>query len=1046
MKSVKPEMDFIALETEVLAFWRRSFALERLRELRAGAPLFRFVDGPITANNPMGVHHAWGRTLKDVFLRYKAMRGHRCNYQNGFDCQGLWVEVEVEKALGFNGKPDIERFGIANFSRACRERVETYAAIISKQSARLGQWMDWDHSYYTMADENMTGIWHFLKLCHERGWIYRGSLPMPWCPRCGTSLAEHEMAGSHQQVEHLSVFCRLPLLGDPRRRLLVWTTTPWTLPANTALAVNPRLDYLEVAHPDWNDTLTLAAGTLDVALNGLRVKVVRRFKGEELVGQAYETFFPDLPAQVGIEHIVVAWEEVEETEGSGIVHIAPGCGIEDYALAEEKGLPVLSPVDGAAVYQDGYGWLSGRNAAAVAQDIASHLHAAGKLLRSHRYSHSYPVCWRCKGELIFRLVGEWFIASNEIRPRLIEAARTVEWTPEHIGKRMEDWLNNMGDWCISRKRFWGLTLPFYQCACGTLTVVGSREELRQRAAKPEAVDRLPELHRPWIDEVRLLCPACGSEVERVPEVGDCWLDAGIVPFTTLGYFSDRQAWQQAYPVEWISEMREQVRLWYYSMLFMSVVIAGRAPYEKCLSYERVIAEDGTPFSKSGFMIVFDEAVEQMGADPIRYLFCRQPVGMESRFGPSLAEVARRRLASLWNIYSFFVTYALIDRPSGIQAVPAKGLHVTDRWLLVRSRGFAEQSRAAYDSWDTRGVVLAFEEYVDDLSNWYVRVNRRRFWRQGEPADKRACYAALYTALKTAVQVMAPIIPFVAEEIWQNLVRTIEPDAYESVHHALFAELPAAWQDDALIAATARVRALVSEALRLRKQAEIRVRQPLAVLYVKGSDAALAELRQQEDVVRNELNVVRVAYPETSEELETVRVELDFKAAGPRLRGDVGKVKALLEQLSEADGACITAAAQNGEPLRLAGYDAELPASILHLRRSLRQGFVAGRTADYEIWLDLRIPADLRREGLVRDLIRRIQVARRDADLDIAQRIVLHLETEAPELRAAIEEHADLIRNEVLASRLYTGIDGARDAEVWTVRDLRVRVAFEPVHG
>ncbi|MGI9589782.1 MAG: class I tRNA ligase family protein, partial [Myxococcota bacterium] len=549
--------DFIASEERILRFWEESNAFERLQELRAEAPLFRFVDGPITANNPMGVHHAWGRSLKDVLLRYKAMRGFRNRYQNGFDCQGLWVEVEVERALGFNGKADIEAFGLDKFSHACRERVDESAGVITQPSIRLGQWMDWSDSYYTHTDANITGIWHFLKQCHERGWLHEDGLPMPWCPRCGTSLSEHEMAGSYSDVEHLSLFGHVPLREDPTRHLLAWTTTPWTLAANVALAVHPELAYVEVAHADWSHTLVLAKGALANVFGKQRVEVVRTLSGRDLEGLEYETFLPDLPAQAEVAHRVVPWKEVDAEEGSGIVHIAPGCGREDYELGQELGLAAIKPVDDSGIYTAEMGWLADRKAVEVADDVAASLERAGKLLRAEPYQHSFPHCWRCKGELIFRLVDEWFISTEGVRPDLIAAARRVEWKPEFMAARMEDWLQNMGSWCISRKRYWGLPLPFYQCGgCEKLTVVGSLPELRERAVDPAVVDGLPELHRQWIDEVKTACPECGEAAERVPEVGDCWLDAGIVPFSTLGYFEDREAWKQRYPAEWICEMRE----------------------------------------------------------------------------------------------------------------------------------------------------------------------------------------------------------------------------------------------------------------------------------------------------------------------------------------------------------------------------------------------------------------------------------------------------------------------------------------------------------
>ena len=747
----------VDIECRILDFWKQRRAFEKLRELRREGTPFRFVDGPITANNPMGVHHAWGRTLKDAFLRYQAMRGHSCRYQNGFDCQGLWLEVEVEKELGFKGKPDIERFGIANFSRKCRERVEKFSRIQTEQSVRLGQWMDWEHSYYTHDDGNILGIWHFLKLCKENGWLARKALPMPWCPRCGTSLSEHEMSGAHKDLQHLSVFVHLPLKDDPQRRLLLWTTTPWTLSSNTAAAVNPDLQYCEVSSPKWPHRLILCKDALG-KLKPFAPKVERMFPGRELLGLRYETFFPEFEAQKGVDHKVVPWAAVDAAEGSGIVHIAPGCGREDHELGLEQGLSAIGPVDDNGVFLKGFGWLTGRAAGEVADDVAKALEKAGKLLQAELYTHSYPVCWRCKSEVIFRLVDEWFIKTADIKPRLKKAAAAVQWLPEHLGKRMEDWLENMGDWCISRKRYWGMPLPFFACACGELTVAGSREELRALAVDPAQVDALPELHKPWIDSVAIRCPKCGQPVRREVEVGDCWLDAGIVPYTTLGYFSDRPNWEKQFPIEWVCEMREQVRLWFYSMLFMGVTISDRAPYEKVLAYERMISEEGTKFSKTGHMIHLDEAVEKLGADAMRYLYCAQPVALEMRFGFNLGELAGRKLCALWNIYVFFVTYALVDKPDLQAAVRPSSCTVADRWLLARTHELLAAAAQGYDGYAVNAVVRAVDEYLEDVSNWYVRINRRRFWRSGATQDKTAAYQALHQALQAVVKVLAPITP------------------------------------------------------------------------------------------------------------------------------------------------------------------------------------------------------------------------------------------------------------------------------------------------
>ena len=636
MKKVEQNFNFINMEHDVMKFWEDEKCFQALLEKNKDGKKFRFLDGPITANNPMGIHHAWGRTLKDIYIRYKGMNGYTSHYRNGFDGQGLWIEVEVEKELGFNDKKDIEKYGLENFTKKCLARVDHFSKIITEQSKRLGQWMDWDNSYYTNTEENITAIWHFLKKCDELGMIERSFRPMPWCPRCGTSLSEHEMAGSYKQMVHKSVFFKLPLIGTDSK-IVVWTTTPWTLSSNVALAVNPEIDYVKVKVKSDDKFLIMDKNALKI-LGDDKIEVVDSFKGEKLVGLKYETCFPEMEKQKEIDHRVVAWEDVSSEDGTGVVHIAPGCGAEDFELGKREGLDVVVPIDDEGVILDGFGFMTGHNTKEVAELVFEELKKRDKLYKVEEHEHSYPVCWRCKSEVVFKAVQEWHINSDKIRPKLIEAARQVKWTPDFAGKRMEDWLNNMGNWAISRKRFYGLPLPIYPCEeCGKVTVVGSREELKTLAVDPKKVDELPDLHRPWIDEIEIVCPHCGKHVQRIKDVGDCWLDAGIVPFSTLKYFTDKEYWKQYFPAEWVTEMKEQIRLWFYSLLFMSVVLEGRAPYESVLTYSAVIKEDGGKFSKSGYMIKFDEAAEKIGADPIRYLYAGAQVNNDVRFGFNLGE-------------------------------------------------------------------------------------------------------------------------------------------------------------------------------------------------------------------------------------------------------------------------------------------------------------------------------------------------------------------------------------------------------------------------
>src|SRR6266487_782209 len=699
-----PVPDHPALERELLERWATERTFERLRELNEGGPRFSFVDGPITANNAMGVHHAWGRTLKDVFLRYQALRGHELRYQNGFDCQGLWVEVEVEKSLGLNSKHEIEEYGLAGFAERCKERVAEFAGVITEQSRRLGMWMDWANSYHTFSDTNIEYIWRFLKEANARGWLYKGHRSTQWCPRCGTSLSQHEQAGegNYAELEHPSLYVRFPLLERKGEALAIWTTTPWTLPANVAAAVKPDAEYGLRENGNW----------VAVALYPDE-KFSERLRGEELEGWRYEGPFDYLSPQQGIEHRVISWEDVALDEGTGIVHIAPGAGTEDFELSRRYGLPVLVPINEAGEFYPAYGEFEGLTTDEVEEPVVESLRERRLLVETGRIIHRYPICWRCRTPLVFRVVDDWFIAADEIRQPMLDGNATVEWTPLQYKKRMDDWLRNMGDWNISRRRYFGLPHTFYECECWHLNVIGSRAELAERATTP--LTGLKELRRPWIDAVRIRCADCDREVQRIAEVGDVWLDAGIVPFSTLGWqnpqwvpegyatgaarglttadLPDDAYWHEWFPAAWVSEMREQIRLWFYSQLFMSVTLTGQAPYRKVLGYEKMLDERGREMHGSwGNAIDADEAFRRMGADVMRWQYCQQPPNQNLLFGFGPGKEIQRKLLTLWNSVSFLASYAntadfmpsLPDLEAAGSGDPWPGLQPLDRWLLART--------------------------------------------------------------------------------------------------------------------------------------------------------------------------------------------------------------------------------------------------------------------------------------------------------------------------------------------------------------------------
>jgi isoleucyl-tRNA synthetase len=1016
-KPLPDKPDHPALELEILDLWEREGTFERLREQNAGGPKWSFVDGPVTANKKLAVHTAWGRTLKDVFQRYKALRGFDQRYQNGFDCQGLWIEVGVERQLGLNSKREIEDFGLAEFARRCREVVVWSSEEITRGSIRLGQWMDWGNDYFTFSDTNIEYVWRMLKRVHDQGWLYMGHRSTEWCPRCGTSLSQHELSqsGVYQDRADPSLFVRFPLLERPHESLVVWTTTPWTVPANVAAAVKPDAEYGLRENGEW------------VAVERYPDdEFTQRRRGEELVGWRYSAPFDEVGPGRGVEHRVIPWDEVTLDQGTGIVHIAPGCGGEDFELSKVHGLDVLTPVDEAGRFYDDYGWLHGLSTVEAADQIIGFVGERGLLVESGLYEHTYPHCWRCDTPLIFRLSDDWFISVEELRPQLLGANQDVEWTPVYMGKRMDDWLRNMGDWNISRRRYYGLPLPFYPCGCGHLNVVGSKAELLERATA--GVEQLEELRRPWIDDVPITCERCGEEVRRVAEVGDVWLDAGIVPFSTLGWESpeyvsqgyatgaakglttadlpDHAYWEEWFPADWVSEMREQIRLWFYSQHFMSVVLTGRAPYRKVLGYEKMLDETGREMHGSwGNMIEAEDAFERMGADVMRWQFCAQPPDRNLLFGFGPAHEIKRKLLTLWNSVKFLVDYARIEefRPTWGELPARADLRPLDLWLIDRTHAFVREAERAYESFLTVDVIRAYDAFVDDVSNWYIRRSRRRFW-DGDPAALHVLWLALVQSLR----VVAPVMPFLTEHLWQVLVREADGNPPASVHLAGWPD--AAEPDHGLLAEVGAVRRVVGLGHQARAASQLKLRQPLRRLVVEG--APLAE--GHADELREELRVKEIAFGPVEAQL---LVKPHLPVLGPKLGKELGAVRAALAagEFEELDGG----------GFRVLGH--ELGPDEVLVERSGKQGWSVASDEGVTVALDTSLDPELELEGRVYDLIHTLNSMRKEQGLALTDRIAVTLPTADADL---VERHADWIKAEVLAVSLDAdGVEAPQIAKV-----------------
>lgn len=1038
MKKEQTVPNFVEMEKDILKYWDENKSFQKLKNKNAGHSRFKFLDGPATANNRLGVHHFWGRTLKDMTIRYNALKGKDCQYQNGFDGQGLWVEVNVEKELGLNGKPEIMEYGIDKFTNKCMERVDYYANEITEQSKRMGQWMDWENSYLTNTDENITSIWHFLKKCDEKGWIVKKNRPMAWCPRCGTSLSEHEMSSSYHEVEHTAVFVKLPVKGKDFK-MVAWTTTPWTLTANVALAVNPEFEYVKVNFQ--GDNIVLGKDRLKILKED--VKILETFKGSDLVGLEYETCFPELKEQ-NFAHKIVAWDEVDNAEGSCVVHIAPGCGAEDFELGQKLGLPEICPINEQGVMLSSCGFLAGKKTTDVVEDVVNRLKEDGKLLYAHKYKHSYPFCWRCKTDLVYKLISAWFIKMDDIRPLALKAVEDVEFKPDYAKKRMIDWLTNMGDWNISRSRFYGLPLPFYVCEkCGKVHVIGSVEELKKKAVNPALVDALPNIHRPWIDDIKIKCE-CGEELARVPEVGDVWLDAGITPFSTKKYFTDKKFFEENFPSDYVCEMIEQIKLWFYSILIMSVVLTGKAPYKKVVTYQYVKDEKGGEFHKSGGnSLDADKVADEVGADVIRYLYCSTSSSNEMRFGFNLTDEARRKILSFWNVYTFFNTYACIDNPDIANFKPEeKDLSISDKWLLESVNKFIADSDKNYAEDKNFIVVRDFEKLVDDISNFYIRSNRKRFWKSENKNDQLTAYWCLYYAIKAIIRVMSPIIPFVTEYIWQNLVREVEKNEAECVMLSGFPTKVYDKDFDGILERTAVARDIMSIAQRLRNENQIKVKQPLRTMYISGGENTVAVLKDFEEIIKDELNIKTLEAVTDDGKFNDEFLSVNFKKAGAVLKGEVQKLKTALSELSEEETQVAVAGFKAGKVT--VGEFTDLDSDLFNLEKKPKTDFVIAHENGITVVLDITMDEELVLEGLYREFVRGLQVLRKDADFSIDDRLYAYFETADEKLADMLLNYMDKIKQEVLIKRAVEAIDKSAIERNVEVGDSFIIVKFQKV--
>jgi len=945
-KPVDGTINFVAMEKKWLADWQKNGIIDKyLKKNLKSKETFSYLDGPITANNPMGVHHAWGRTYKDLFPKFNNLLGKKQRFQNGFDCQGLWVEVEVEKELGLRTKKDIENLipgdkksSIAKFVDLCKKRVLKFSAIQTEQSKRLGYFADWEHSYFTMDDENNYMIWHFLKTCHEHGWIYKGRESVPWCPRCETAISQHEMlTEDYKEIVHESIIMKLKIQ-DPKFKtdgtqyLLVWTTTPWTIPANIAVAVDEKIDYCLVCG-QTGDKFWVAKDLVEVVFNGQYNGIIKTVKGKELVGMKYQGAFDNLPAVAEVAkrnpknfHTIVATDKnimpISTTEGTGLVHTAVSAGTEDFKLGKKLGLPMIPVIADNADYLPGLGEFSGKNAKKHPRLILDFMEKNNFAFKIYNYKHRYPACWRCKTELVWKVADEWYIAMDSpsqiensklkiknltLRQRMIKVAKSIKWIPQFGLDRELDWLKNMHDWLISKKnRYWGLALPIYECKkCGNFDVIGSYEELKERAVSGFKKFEGHSPHKPYIDEVEIRCSKCHAEVRRVDDVGNPWLDAGIVPYSTITennqgrplYLLDRKKWQQWFPVDLIMEsFPGQFKNWFYAQIAMSTVLEGKKPFKTIIGYATLTGEDGRPMHKSwGNMIRFDEGADRIGVDVMRWMFCKQDMTENLLFGYKKADQVRRQFyLMLWNVYKFFVEYINLDKVSISQhnffsQDSLTTLNVLDQWIFTRFVWLTDFVKEKLLDYNVKAAASEIENFVSDFSTWYIRRSRDRVWVNSQnKEDKKSFYQTTYGILVNLSIILSPFLPFISEEIYTNLTGN------ESVHLEKWPDISSKFkfQNSKLLEEMKKVREIVEVGHRVRKELKIKVRQPLSSVEIKLAANFDEKLK---NLIAAELNVKKVIL-DVNKKTEGIKVKYDVKLTDSLIKE--GEVRNLIRQIQE----------------------------------------------------------------------------------------------------------------------------------------------------
>ncbi|VEJ97299.1 Isoleucine--tRNA ligase [uncultured Blautia sp.] len=1025
-RKVDTNLNFVDREKEVEKFWKDNKIFEKSMDSRKEGETYTFYDGPPTANGKPHIGHVLTRVIKDMIPRYRTMKGYMVPRKAGWDTHGLPVELEVEKKLGLDGKEQIEEYGMEPFIQQCKESVWKYKGMWEDFSSTVGFWADMEHPYVTYDNNFIESEWWALKEIWEKGLLYKGFKIVPYCPRCGTPLSAQEVSQGYKTVKERSAIVRFKVVGEDAY-FLAWTTTPWTLPSNVALCVNPDEIYCKVKAADGY-TYYMAEALLDKVLGKLAkddepaYEILEKYKGTDLERREYEPLFACAGEAAAKQrkkaHFVTCDNYVTMSDGTGIVHIAPAFGEDDSRVGREYDLPFVQFVDGQGnmTKETPYAGVFVKKADPM---VLTDLDKEGKLFDAPKFEHDYPHCWRCDTPLIYYARESWFIKMTAVKDDLIRNNNTINWIPESIGKgRFGDWLENVQDWGISRNRYWGTPLNIWQCECGHMESVGSRQDLYEKSGDERA--KTIELHRPYIDDITMKCPDCGKTMHRVPEVIDCWFDSGAMPFAQHHYpFENKDLFEQQFPADFISEAVDQTRGWFYSLLAESTLLFNKAPYKNVIVLGHVQDENGQKMSKSkGNAVDPFDALNKYGADAIRwYFYINSAPWLPNRFhGKAVVEGQRKFMSTLWNTYAFFVLYANIDNFDATKyTLNYDKLPVMDKWLLSKLNTMVKTVDADLDSYKIPEAARALQEFVDDMSNWYVRRSRERFWAKGMEQDKINAYMTLYTALVTVAKAAAPMIPFMTEDIYQNLVRSIDADAPESIHLCDYPEVNEAWIDKDLEANMEELLEIVVLGRACRNTANIKNRQPIGTMYVKAEKAMD---KFYTDIIADELNVKEVKFADDVESFISYSFKPQLRTVGPKY----GKLlNGIRTALSEIDGtAAMKELRDNGVlVLDIAGNRVELAEEDLLIETAQSEGYVTETDGETSVVLDTNLTPELIQEGFVREIISKVQTMRKEAGFEVMDKIIVYAK-DNDKIMDIMKANQDEIKREVLAENIILG--------------------------